>query len=159
MLALLLNWRVWAAIVLASSLVFAGIGGYKYGKNTVQQEFDAYKTTQVQQAFKQQELNTLKEQQLQDSTTKVTNDYSAKVTSTSSSIADLARLRHNLTASPSGVVPQASPASGVPDGDAKDWVLAECRDRRDELAGEAQQLSDQVSGLQSYIKGVTTNGS
>jgi hypothetical protein len=153
MLALLLNWRVWAGLLFVATLITSGLEGFKLGKDSEQSAFDAYKNKVTQQALQQQQQAILKESQLESSTTKVTNDYATKVTSTSSAISDLARLRHNQSP-PSSILPSNSPATSSPSGTPEDGVLAECRDRRDELAGEAQQLSDQVTGLQAYIKGV-----
>ena len=39
----LLNWRVWAAIILAVGLAASHLAVYKAGKNAVQVEFDVYK--------------------------------------------------------------------------------------------------------------------
>src|SRR5277367_3100776 len=93
MLALLLNWRVWAAVVLVASLAMCGLGGYRYGKADVQQQFDAYKTVQVQEALKQQQLADAKEQSMQTSNSKVRHTYVLKASGTSSGIRDLASLR------------------------------------------------------------------
>ena len=158
MLALLLNWRVWAAIIAFSVVVSAGIGGYKYGRNNVQEQFNAYKTQQLQDAVEQQKLVAKQQEAMQTSNQKVSDNYVLKSTSTSTAISELARLRQHQQSSSSSIVSQSSPAASSPDDGAKDGVLAECRDRRDQLAGEAQQLSDQVTGLQSYIRDVVQNG-
>jgi hypothetical protein len=153
-LSLLLNWRVWAALVLVAAVALAGLTGFRAGERRVQEQFDSYKVAQLQEAEKQQEAARLKEQALNESNRKLGDDLAKATQDTNNGIRDLAALRMRQHSTSSSIVSQNPSPSSSPASTPEDGVLAECRDRRDQLAGEAQQLSDQVNALQEYIKGV-----
>jgi hypothetical protein len=153
-LSLLLNWRVWAALVLVAVVSLAGLTGYRAGERRIQQQFDSYKTEQLAFAEKQQEAARATEQHLNDINRQLGDDLAKATQDTNNGINDLTALRMRQRSASGGLVSQNPSAPSGAASSPKDRVLEECRDRRDELAGDAQRLSDQVNALQDYIKGV-----
>ena len=76
-MALLLNPRVWIALVLAGFLAFTHFSAYRAGRAAVRADFDAYKLEQAAATQKAQEEARAKEQAWQDAanaTTKAKDD-------------------------------------------------------------------------------------
>jgi hypothetical protein len=65
--ALLLNWRVWAAVAIAAALAFSHFTVYKAGKAVVRADFDAYRIAQTIALQKADAANRAKEQEWQAS--------------------------------------------------------------------------------------------
>ena len=151
----LLNWRVWAAIILCLAQAAFGWKMYKIGGNSVQVTFDAYKNQQVLDTLAAERAARAKEQSLQVANQKVSQNYETLKTATATAVgaldADRLRLQAALAARSVPGDPGASPSA---DASPEVRILGECIDRRSEVAKDAQAVTDKLIGLQDYVRRV-----
>jgi hypothetical protein len=155
-MALLLNWRVWAAILLCVAQAAFGWKMYKAGGNSVQVEFDMYKNQQVLDTLAAQKANQLKEQGMQLSLENLTNAYIKNQKANSASAVAAGNSLRDLQATLDSPAAQDSPASRSVDAGAGpvQELLGNCAATLVRMAQEADGLENQVVGLQSYVKQV-----
>jgi len=151
-LTLLLNWRFWAAIGLAVSHWFA----YHQGGLSKQVELDKY--VAEQQTAQIAELNSARarEQELQLAKQKAEYAYQDLKKKSADAALGAESERVLLLAAidaARGATEDTVPGSGI-DADPAQGILRESIGRYAEVAGIADRLSDQVTGLQDYVKGV-----
>lgn len=152
-LSLLLNWRVWVAVALAASYYFV----YTKGQESVQVDFDKYMIQQTKVVLDAQTAAREKEHSMEVENEKVTHDYESLKAATATAVGALdterLRLQSVIASTHSGATsdPKAGP---VADATPEDGVLGECLQRYEAVAGDAQALSDNTTGLQNYVNGV-----
>jgi hypothetical protein len=157
-LPLLLNWRLWGALAFGAAQAWFGHVMYHKGMENVQVQFEAYKNEQIVDtlAFEREVL--AKEHSMQSANQLVSTNYenlkSATAVAVHSLDADRQRLLSALEAARGGAAPSDTGPGLRPDGSPTDWILAGCLGRYEEVAGSADALSAQVTGLQSYIRNV-----
>jgi len=157
MLSLLLNWRVLAGLALVVAQCVFGTIMYTEGEKSVQVAFDEYKNEQILNTLAAESAARQKEHTLQSENYKVSQDYDALKSNTTAAISNLAaeRVRLQATIATLHRATGGAPAPGpIADAPPEDRVLGECVSRRTEVAGDAQSLSDQVTGLQRYVNTV-----
>ena len=156
-LNLLLNWRIWASVGFVVFQAWFGYTMYKKGQENVQVEFDMYKNQQILNALNAENVARAKERVLQSTNDKVTKDYENLKTATAVAVsaldADRMRLQSTLAASHSTAPKDSSTGAGIIESP-EDGVLTECLARYEEVAGDADALSNQVKALQDYINKV-----
>lgn len=109
-MALLLNWRVWAAIAIAAALAFSHFTVYKAGKAVVRADFDAYRLAQTQALQKAEDEYRAKEQAWQDSANQTTKAKDEAIQNIHARLDDaIGELRKRPARPASGAVP--APAS------------------------------------------------
>jgi hypothetical protein len=151
-LTLLLNWRTWAALGLVVSHWFA----YYQGGLSKQVEFDAYVSDQQAAHIAALKDARAKEQTLQLANSKVQSDYQALKRKSADSAYGAESERLLLLAAldaARAAVPNSTPGSGA-DASPTERVLRESVGRYEALARDADKLSDQVTGLQGYVRSV-----
>lgn len=157
-MTLLFNWRLWLAIAFAAALAFGSYQCVQFGKNSVQVEFDVYKNQQILNTLAAEVAARAKEHVMQDTNLKVSENYeilkAATATAVKSLDADRMRLQSALAAASSRPTPGNTGAGLKPDASPESRILSSCLSRYEEVAGDADQLSDQVTGLQDYINRV-----
>ena len=156
MLTLLLNWRVWAGIGALVVLLGISAKSYETGKRTVQNQFDEYKAYEVKRALETEKFYQAKLQSLIATNQQVGEQYEQlkKVSDASAKSLRDQRLRFDsLLASRDQTSPSAPPDSFTY-ATTKSKILRECAGRLEEVAADADRLSNQVLGLQSYIREV-----
>lgn len=159
-MALLLNWRVWCAVLVLTLEAYGSYVMYTKGEEHIQIEFDVYKNQQIVNALAQERLNRSKEVLLNTENQKVTDNYESLKTATSTAVKSLDsdRMRlQALIAAGDRSTPTYTGAGLQPVATPKDRVLSECLGRYEEVAGDADALSDQVRAFQDYITGVVLN--
>jgi hypothetical protein len=152
MLTLLLNWRTWAALGLVVTHWFA----YHQGGLSKQVEFDRYVAEQQTAHIAALEDARAKEQTIQLAKQKAENDYQAlKKKSADSALSAESERVLLLSALDAARSTPTNPTTGSGiDADPTQGILRESIGRYAEVAGIADRLSDQVTGLQDYVKGV-----
>ena len=155
-LSLLLNWRVIARLIFTVLMAAGGWKCYVLGKNSEKVEFDVYKAEQIAATLKLESMYRAKEQSMQSTNQKVTENYESLKSATAVAVGSLDTERLRLVSalteargttaySGTGLQSNASP---------EDIILGGCLNQYEEVAGDAKELSDQVIGLQDYIKRV-----
>jgi hypothetical protein len=151
---LLLNPRVWAAIILAIALGIATRFVYTKGAESVQVKFDMYKNQQISDALNAEKAVRAKELSLQEANQKVSENYESLKSATAVVVksldADRVRLQSILASrnsSPSGVTQTSTAANDPPES----RILGECLQRYESVAGDADGLSNQVKALQDFV--------
>jgi hypothetical protein len=152
MIAILLNWRTWAALGLVVSHWFA----YHQGGLSKQVEFDAYVSDQQTAHIAALNDARAKEQTLQLANSKVQNDYQAlkRKSADSASGAESERLLLIAALDAARAAAPNSPAGSGADASPTERVLRESVGRYEAVARDADRLSDQVTGLQGYVRSV-----
>jgi len=156
--SLLLNWRLWAALGFVVLEAWAGWklhhAGYESGRSEVQSLFDAFRMQTLEQAMAAQVERQAQESAMSAKNQKVTADYVSLQTATGVAVRalDADRMRLQAIIAASRHSPGPDPGAGLPADDAAQvGVLAECIDSFAALAGDADRLADQVTGLQAYV--------
>lgn len=154
-LSLVLNWRFWAILIFCAAQAGALWRCYKLGEEHTQAAFDSYVNQQAQNELIAEQTARDKEHAMQTANQKVSTNYESLKTATGTAVsaldADRMRLQSALAASGAACITEASTST---DGSAKDYILDRCLQRYEEVAGDAQKLSDQVTGLQDYVHSV-----
>jgi hypothetical protein len=156
MLSLLLNWRAVGAFLatLALALLIGQI--YKAGQAQGRAELNAYKLAQTQAALAAQEAARAREKTMQLNNQKVTANYESLKTATATAVVALDRdrlqLMSDLAFARAAPVDSGSGLRSAPTTES--IILAGCLQRYEEVAGDAQALSNQVRGLQGYVSRV-----
>jgi hypothetical protein len=161
--SLLLNWRLWAVLgLLAANAVSYSTGhhkGYLTGRAEVQDEFTAYKEQSFEQAMAEQVKRNAEAARMSETNQKVTENYETLKTATSTAVraldSDRMRLQAAIASRRSSATSDTK-AGLSPDAGPEVRVLGECIRRYEEVAGDAQSLSDTVKSLQDYVAGVVT---
>lgn len=108
-MALLLNWRAWAAIAIVGALAFSHFTAYKTGKAVVRADFDAYRIAQAVALQKADAEYRAKEQAWQDSANQTTKAKDEAIQNIHARLDDaLGELRNRPSRPASGAVPAAS---------------------------------------------------
>ena len=160
-MTLLLNWRVWAALIFAVVEATAGYklhhAGYLEGKTEVGREFSAYRETALQTALAAQAASVAKERAMETANLKVTENYESLKTATSTAVRALDSDRLRLQAA---LASRSRPTPGDPaavTGTAQTpevGILSECLQRYEAVASDADTISDQLKALQDYVNNV-----
>ena len=157
-MTLLFNWRLWLAVAFAAALAFGSYQCVQFGKNSVQVQFDMYKNQQILNTLAAEVAARAKEHAMQDTNLKVTDNYETLKTATATAVksldADRMRLQSALAAASGSTAPVYTGAGLKPDASPESRILSGCLSRYEEVAGDADQLSDQVVALQDYINRV-----
>ena len=155
MYSLLLNPKLWAALIVTLAVAAAGMFTYKKGEEHVQVTFDAYKNQQVLDLLAAEKAARAKEQSLQTANEKVTARYDDLKTTTTAAIRSLDNDRLRLQSALAAYEAARHPEAGVPaDASPEVRVLSGCLERYETVAGDADTLSDQVKALQDYVRTV-----
>lgn len=152
MIAILLNWRTWAALGLVVTHWFA----YHQGGLSKQVEFDAY--VSEQQTAHVAALNAARttEQTLQLAKMKAENEYQALKRRSADAAVGTESERMLLLAAldtARAAAPNTTTGGGA-DASPTERVLRASLAEYAQVAGSADRLSDQVTGLQDYVRGV-----
>jgi hypothetical protein len=152
----LLNWRVWAALGIATMLAAGGWKCYKMGEQSVRAEFDSYKAAQVAAMLAAEEAARAREHDLQTAKQKGDAKYANLKTATAVAVGALDAKRMSLESELAAARSAAgnSPTSPGIDAAAEDDVLGRCADRYTAVAGEAKAQADKIVGLQDYVNNV-----
>lgn len=152
--------------VLAATLMggaFFGIARYNdyqqdIGAARVQLRWDAEKREQLEDAIQAQAAARAKERVLQAANQKVSQDYESLKQATATAVGALDDDRMRLQAALAAHRSPGDPtAGGKSDAATKDDILDGCVRAFAQVAGDAGRLSDQVTGLQKYVKDVVLN--
>lgn len=155
-MALLFNWRIWAALVVAVFLAGTHWKVYVAGKKTIQAEWDAEKIILQQKAMKAAEINRLKSIALGKEAERVDRELQEHKAArmVSDRVAD-DRLRDLNAALGRPTSDKASTPGGI--DDPRDAIIGECAESVVRLDKTARRLVEKVSGLQGYVQGVCLN--
>lgn len=162
MATLLLNWRVWAALAFMAAEIWGGYklhhAGYEEGRAEVQQQFTLFKEQALEQAMAAQVARNAETQAMQAKNKEVTANYESLKVATGTAVLalDAARMRAvaELAASRDSSAP-IDTSTGLPaDATSEDRVVAECFGRYEQVARDAQEISDTLRALQAYVTGV-----
>jgi len=151
-LTLLLNWRVWAAVGFALSLWFA----YYQGGLSERVEHERYVSEQKTLHIAALEAARAKEQSLQLANSKVQNDYQALKQKSADAAygAESERLLLLAALDATRPTPTNTAPGGRVDAAPADRVLVDSLRKYEAVARDADKLSDQVIGLQGYVRNV-----
>ena len=124
-------------------------------RDAVQAAFDKYVAAAKDGALREQTKRDTEAAVMRTTNEKVTADYESLKTATATAVraldADRMRTLSALAAARHSAAP-SDPATGLPaDASSEDRVLAECLNRYEEVAGDADGLSNQVKALQDYV--------
>lgn len=156
-LALILNWRVWAAMGLIISHWFA----YHQGGLFKQVQLDRYINEQKTVHIAALDAARTTEQILQLAKQKAENDYQNIKRKSAAAAADTESERVLLITAldaARATTSNSTTTSGV-DANPAERILRESIGRYEEVAQNADQLSNQVTGLQDYVRNVCIVGS
>ena len=158
MIAILLNWRTWAGIAAAIALAGSHWFAWHQGGLSERLEFERYVSEQKTAHIADLEAARAKEQALQLTNAKVIHDYQALKRTSTDSAASAKSERMRLLAALAALAARAATTDSTTgpraDADPTERVLRESVERYQEVAGDADRLSDQVIGLQAYVRGV-----
>lgn len=151
-MALLLNWRVWAAIAIAAALAFSHFTVYRAGKAVVRADFDAFRLAVSETTRKLQAANERRATEQRDQQLKAQNDAKTREaglrTDAGNAVAELDRLRNALrVATRRDPVPGAAAPTADQPAAAQTVVLLECAAAFTKLAGEADGHASDVETL------------
>ncbi|NVO05649.1 MAG: hypothetical protein HXX19_06780 [Rhodoferax sp.] len=152
----LLNWRLWAGLILVTLAAAGGWKCFKLGEQDGLQQLAAYKAEQVAQALAADQAARDKEHSMQSANQKVTANYETLKAATAVAVgaldADRMRLQDALTASD----PTANPSARACADDATRTraVVRSCAAALQKLAGYADGTENQLIGLQDYVRSV-----
>lgn len=158
-MTLLLDPRFWGVLIFVVLETMAGVTvyhkGVDHGRAEVQAKFDAYVLKDQAQALAAQAQHDAEAKAMKVTNQEVTDRYESLKTATATAVRalDSARLRavSALAASRHSVAP-SDPATGLPtDATAEDRVLAECLQRYEEVAGDADLTAVTLKALQDYV--------
>jgi hypothetical protein len=156
---LLLDPRMWGILVFVVLETMAGVTiyhkGVDHGRAEVQAKFDTYRLAAEDSALKEQTKRDAEARAAQITNQEVTAHYESLKTATATAVRalDSARLRavSALAAAHRSTAP-SDPATGLPpDATAEDRVLAECLQRYEEVAGDADVTAVTLKALQDYV--------
>lgn len=151
----LLNYRIWLALALSLALLGSHWKAYKIGGDQVTHVWDAEKLEQAKDLAKFSEAARSKEQEIQASTRKVTNDYyrqkQAHAVAAGRAADSLRDLQAEL-AKPGTCGDPGAPAGAYGPRGLERELLSHCATALAGLATEADRLENKVVGLQGYIK-------
>lgn len=152
----LLDWRLWAAVLMAIAAAAGGWKCYTLGERHVQAEFDAYVAKQVEEELAAERAVRDREHDLQNRNQTVSTQYATLKTATGTAVLALDADRVSLMADAAAARRAASDteASARAYAAIQEDVLDGCTRRYVAVAGEAQAESNKVTGLQSYINDV-----
>ena len=154
-ISLLLNPRVLGMIVFLVLQAAACWKAYTMGEAHTQAAFDAYVNQQAQNELIAEETARVKEHAMQTANQKVSQNYESLKTATGTAVsaldADRLRLQSAFAASAASCDTGTRPGA---DASPKDDILDRCLERYEGVAGDAKKLSDQVIGLQEYVRTV-----
>jgi hypothetical protein len=155
-LALLLNWRVWAVLLICLGEAAFGWKCYVSGKHEVQTQFDAYIASETKAALAAEEAARVREHDLQTAKQKVDVNYANLKTATATAVGALDADRMSLQSELAAARRAAGDSKTGPgiDAAAEDNVLSRCTERYTTVAGEAKAQSDKIIGLQDYVNNV-----
>ena len=155
----LLDPRVWGALIFVVLEAMAGLTihnhGVTQGRAEVQAAFDAYRVQVQDEAIRVQAQRDAEAKAMRVTNEEVTANYESLKTATSVAVraldTDRMRALSALAAARHSTAP-SDPKTGLPtDATSEDRVLAECLNRYEEVAGDADGLSNQVKALQDYV--------
>lgn len=157
---LLLNPKVWAALVLAVVLGATHFTAYRAGRAHVRAAWDKERAELATKALDAERAARKKEQALAAERKKLEDRYAQDKRKAADAAAgaqsDLDRLRDALAAAP-GCPATANPAAASRAAGASRLeldLLGACATALTDLAAEADRLETRVVGLQSYVKEV-----
>ena len=152
---MMLNRRGFLVIAGALALAASHWFAYRQGGLSVQLEFERYVGEQQTAHIAALEDARAKEQALETTNANVTHDYQALKHTSATTAAAAKSERVRLLAALAARAASTNTTTG-PRADAgpTERILVESGERYEALAADADRISDQVIGLQSYIAGV-----
>jgi Protein of unknown function (DUF2514) len=156
MIAVLLNWRVWAVTGIVVMLAVSHWFAYHQGGLSVQVAFERYMSEKKTAHSAALEAARAKEQTLQLTNAKVTNDYQTlKNTSATAAAAAKSERVRLLEALSAARAASSNTTTGTrADAGPAERILVDILGKYEEVAGAADKLADQVTGLQGYVRNV-----
>lgn len=155
LLAVLFNWRVWAALVLALGLAASHWKVYVTGKNTVQGQWDKLELSRQAEATRLSEINRARETTLQLAKERIQHalnkEKQARAGADAAAADHLVRLNTALSAGREAGTD--TPAPGGTD-DPRDNIIAGCAGTVVFLDQTARRLAGEKSALQAYAREV-----
>lgn len=155
---MLLDPRVWGLLIFVVLESIAGWRVYHKGLDTgraeVQAQFSAYKEVAREEAIAALQKNAAETKAMNETNQKVTANYESLKTATATAIGalDVNRLRLQAALTARNRTTPGNPVSSAPaDAAPEDRILGECLAKYEEVAGDANGLSDQVKALQDYV--------
>lgn len=141
----LLNWRLWAAVVLAAGLAFSHFTVYRAGKANVRAAWDAERLEQSEALRRDEKARTIANQGVDHAFQIKERRRLAAAVVTAGRLRDLETALADATAN--------STAAGSPDAPFA-GIAGECGRALVQLDGHAQSLASTASALQSYAREV-----
>lgn len=153
---ILLNWRIWAALVVAVALAASHWKAYHMGGASCRAEMAEQTLKLTNDALAASEQNRKTEQTLNEKVRKVSNDYATEKAAhllTSRKLGDSLR---DFTATLDSATAEdaASATSAAGRGGLEFELLGNCAKTLVSMAEEADRLENKVVGLQEYVKSV-----
>ena len=156
----LLNPRVWIAAIVVAVLALTHLSAYRVGRAAVRTAWDKERAAQMQAQLKAEAAVRLLEQNMQRQVERIANEAAKKQAALSARAAatelaagqlrdEIARL--NARPAPTG----AELAAVVGEARTARELLGACSGRYESVARSADELRDQVSGLQDFVKNVS----
>ena len=152
-LSILLNWRIWVGVALLASHGWA----YHLGGLAKTVDFAKYVQARTDAALAAEREARAKEATLNQANQKVTEDYESLKTATATAVGALDSNRLQLLATirtRNSGTPRSASACQCADATPQERVLTSCVTEYSSVAGDAEALSNQVTGLQAYVKTV-----
>ena len=150
-----LNWRLWAALVVAFFLAGTHWKAYTEGGKSVQAAWDADKAREAAEKIAAIQQARKKEQDLNDKVRKVSNDYQREKAAHDATAVQLNdSLRQFEIANGGAGKDSTSTAGANGTGGLESELLGNCARTLVLLGKEADRLEAKVLGLQAYISAI-----
>lgn len=152
--SLILNWRVIAALVVAVTLTATHWKAYIQGKNVVRTQMQAQVLATEQAARKREHELIAARHQAEESYAALKRSTQRAVAGTQS---ELGRLRDAIAVRERQAANDPTPEPGTHAAATTERQLfGQCAETLAGMAQQADQLADQLSGLQGYVRSVCT---
>ena len=154
----LLNWRVWAAILIAVFLAGTHWKAYKEGGKSVEAAWNAEKLTQANDKLEAVKAARIKEQDLNAKVRKVSDDYRNEKAAHDATAVQLNDSLRQFEIANSGAGKDPARTTGtIGPGGLESELLGNCARTLVLLGQEADRLEAKVVGLQAYIAAIGAN--
>ncbi|MDE2098886.1 MAG: hypothetical protein KGL39_16655 [Patescibacteria group bacterium] len=153
-MALLLNWRIWAALALAVFLAGTHWKAYVSGKKTIQAEWDAEKVVLQHEALEAQAANAETARLNQKAVERLDHDLQESRKARDVAAAALDDSVRRIQSAVGGQATGEASAPSGPDDDPAHAILGQCAQAVAGMVREAGGLREQAEGLQRYAREV-----
>lgn len=146
------NWRMWLALVVVIGVATSHWFAYRAGSDHVKQDYQARAAKLERQAREREHALAAAKQKVEEAY----ESHKAKAARAAvGARTELDRLRDTLTArATTGAATACACPDAAPAPERK--LLGECAQAATDLAGEADRLAAQLTGLQGYVRSVCT---